>query len=135
ARKMIMLSPDLQSLVKIVPSQKTLEGIALGVEFKSLANDGATTMGISPITILVDEAGQIVGPTSDFISALETSQGAYEEPLIIYLSTQAPTDNDLLSREIDKAIMSQDPHTVCHLYAAPEDCDLMDESAWKMANP
>lgn len=135
ARKMIMLSPELQSLVKIVPSQKTLEGVALGVEFKSLANDGATSMGISPITILVDEAGQIIGPTSDFTSALETSQGAYEEPLIIYLSTQAPTDNDLLSREIDKAIMSQDPHTVCHLYAAPEDCDLMDETAWKMANP
>lgn len=58
ARKMIMQSEELQRLVKIVPSQKTLEGIAKGVEFKSLANDGATTMGISPISILVDEAGR-----------------------------------------------------------------------------
>lgn len=135
ARKMIMQSEELQKLVKIVPSQKTLEGVALGVEFRSLANDGATTMGLSPIRILVDEAGQIVGSTSEFISALETSQGAYDDPLIIYLSTQAPTDNDLLSREIDKAITSQDPHTVCHLYAAPDDCDLMDEKGWEMANP
>lgn len=135
SRKMITQIPNWEFHVNIVPSLKVLEGKALGVEYKSLASDGATTMGISPIVILADESGQIVGPNSDFISALETSQGAYDDPLFIHLSTQSPTDNDLLSREIDKAMVSQDPHTVCHLYSAPEDCDLMDEKAWEMANP
>lgn len=135
ARKMIVQIPDWSDHVNIIPSQKILEGKALGVDYKSLASEGSTTMGISPIVILSDESGQIIGPTSDFISALETSQGAYDNPLFVHLSTQAPTDNDLLSREIDGAISSQDPHTVCHVYAADPDCDLMDREQWKKANP
>src|SRR5690606_21113813 len=30
---------------------------------------------------------------------------------------------------------SEDPRIVCHLYAAPEGADLMDEAAWRAANP
>lgn len=135
ALKMIQLSPDLHGLVKVIPSKKTLIGIARNVEFVALASDGGTNQGLSVYLGLIDEAGQVKGPTSDFISAIETSQGAHDQPLLIYLSTQAPTDADFLSILIDDAERSQDPHTVCHLYAAPEDCDLMDKKAWRMANP
>jgi len=48
---------------------------------------------------------------------------------------RVPSDADLLSVGIDDAQRSQDPKIVCHLYAAPEGCDLMDESAWRAANP
>jgi len=36
---------------------------------------------------------------------------------------------------LDDAAQSKDPRIVCHLYAAPEGCDLLDESAWRAANP
>jgi phage terminase large subunit-like protein len=36
---------------------------------------------------------------------------------------------------IDDAIRSQDKRTVCHLYAADPDCELMDETQWAKANP
>lgn len=135
ASQMVSLSPELRGIVKIIPSKKTLVGVPLGTEYKALASDGSTTVGLDPQLILVDEAGQVIGPESEFISALTTSQGARKNPLIIFLSTQAPTDNDYLSREIDDAILSQDPKIVCHLYAADEDCDLLDEEQWKKANP
>lgn len=135
AAKMVHQSPELQGIVKEIPSKKTLIGVPLNVEFQALAADGATAQGLSVYLGLIDEAGQVRGPTSDFIDAITTSQGAHENPLIIYLSTQAPTDADFLSVMIDDAESSQDPHTVCHVYAAPEECDLMDEEAWAMANP
>lgn len=135
AVKMIQMSDKLRPLVKIVPSTKTLISIPYNVEFRALAADGATAQGLSVYLGIIDEPGQIRGPTSDFVDAIITSQGAYEDPLIIYLSTQAPTDADFFSLLIDDAIASADPHTVCYLYEAPANCDLMDHAAWVAANP
>ena len=135
ASKMVMQSPKLSSLVKIIPSGKRLIGLPLNVEYKALAADGKTAHGLSPVLAILDEIGQVRGPQSDFIDAITTSQGAHEAPLLIAISTQAASDADLFSQWIDDAQTSQDPRIVCHLYAAPEGCDLMDEAAWKAANP
>ena len=135
ASKMVQQSPKLSSLVKIIPSGKRLIGLPLNVEYKALAADGKTAHGLSPVLAILDEIGQVRGQQSDFIDAITTSQGAHAEPLLIAISTQAASDADLFSQWIDDAKTSQDPRIVCHLYAAPEGCDLMDESAWKAANP
>jgi len=84
---------------------------------------------------VLDEMGQVRGPHDPFIEAVETSQGAYENPILFIISTQAPTNSDWLSIQLDDAETSQDPRIVSHVYAAPEDCDLDDEDAWAMANP
>lgn len=135
ACKMVQQSPELSSLVRIVPSGKRLIGLPLNVEYRALAADGRTAHGLSPVLAILDEIGQVRGPQSDFIDAITTSQGAHDSPLLIAISTQAASDADLLSQWIDDARRSEDPRIVCHLYAAPEGCDLMDESAWKAANP
>ena len=135
ASKMVQQSPKLSSLVKIIPSGKRLIGLPLNVEYKALAADGKTAHGLSPVLAILDEIGQVRGPQSDFIDAITTSQGAHEAPLLIAISTQAASDADLFSQWLDDAQRSADPRIVCHLYAAPEGCDLMDESAWKAANP
>lgn len=135
AAKMVHMSPKLHGIVKEIPSKKMLIGIPLNVEFQALAADGATAQGLSVYLGLIDECGQVRGPNSDFINAISTSMGAHEAPLLIFLSTQAPTDADFLSIMIDDAERSQDPHTVCHLYAADDNCDLMDKEQWKKANP
>lgn len=135
AAKMIQQSPKLSSLVRIVPSGKRLIGLPMNVEFRALAADGKTAHGLSPVLAILDEVGQVRGPQSDFIDAITTSQGAHEAPLLIAISTQAASDADLLSVWIDDAKASADPRIVCRVYEAPAGCELLDEAAWKAANP
>ncbi|WP_442681939.1 terminase large subunit [Stenotrophomonas sp. JC08] len=135
ASKMVQLNPKLSKLVRIIPSGKRLIGLPLNVEYRALAADGKTAHGLSPVLVIGDEWGQVRGSQSDFIDALLTSQGAHDSPLLLVISTQAATDADWLSMQLDDALQSGDPHTVCHLHAAPDSCDLLDESAWHAANP
>lgn len=135
AAKMVQLSPELSRLVRVVPSGKRLIGLAKNVEYKALAADGSTAHGLSPVLAILDEVGQVKGPQSDFVDAITTAQGAHEHPLLIAISTQAANPGDLFSIWLDDAAASKDPRIVCHLYAAPEDCALDDESAWLAANP
>jgi len=135
ASKMVRLSERLSSLVRIVPSGKRLIGLPLNVEYRALAAEGKTAHGLSPVLAILDEVGQVRGPHSDFIDAVTTSQGAHEAPLLIAISTQAASDADLFSLWLDDAEASNDPRIVSHVYAAAEDCDLMDADAWRAANP
>lgn len=135
ASKMVALSPTLRDIIKPVPSSKKLIGLLMNVEYEALAAEGSTAHGGSPVVAILDEVGQVKGPNDDFFEAIITSQGAYDNPLLIVISTQAPTDAAMLSVMIDDAEASQDPSIVCHVYRAPDDCDLMDEAAWSAANP
>jgi phage terminase large subunit-like protein len=54
---------------------------------------------------------------------------------MIVLSTQAPTDSQLLSVLIDDALSGHDPRTVASLHAAPLDADPFAPATWKLANP
>jgi phage terminase large subunit-like protein len=135
AWKMTQLSPELAKLVRVVPSGKRLIGLPMNVEYRALAAEGKTAHGLSPVVIILDELGQVRGPKDPFVEALETAQGAYDDGLQLVISTQAPTDADMLSLWIDDAVRSDDPHTVCHVYSAAEDAELSDVDAWKAANP
>jgi phage terminase large subunit-like protein len=135
ARKMVDLSPELSRVVRVQPSGKRLIGLSKNVLYRALAAEGKTAHGLSPILAILDEVGQVVGPTDKFVSAITTAQGAYKNPLLIAISTQAPTDSDLFSTWIDAQKNAPDPRVVCHVYAAPDDCHLDDEKAWAAANP
>ena len=135
ASKMIQMSPRLRELARIVPSGKRIIGLRHNVEYHAISAEAGTAHGLSPVVAIIDEPGQVRGPQDDFIDAVVTSQGAYREPLLIYIGTQSATDTDLFSVLIDDAIKSKDPRIVCHLYAAPEDADVVDRKAWRAANP
>lgn len=135
AQKMVQLSPDLSRVIKIIPSSKRLIGLARNVEYKALSAERKTAHGLSPVLAILDEVGQVRGPRDEFISAITTSRGAYSDSLLIAISTQAPTDNDLFSTWLDRQKNAPDPRCVCHVYAAPEDCELDDQKAWYAANP
>ena len=135
AVKMINLNPDLESRCRIIPSGKKIIGLALNVEFRAVSAEAGTAHGLSPVLAILDEVGQVRGDHDPFIEAVETAQGAYDEPLLIAISTQAATDADLFSMWLDDAKSSKDPAIVSHLYTAPEDCDIMDRKAWYAANP
>jgi phage terminase large subunit-like protein len=135
ASKMVMLSPELSAVVRIIPSGKKLIGLPLNVEYKALSAEAKTAHGLSPIVAILDEVGQVRGAQDDFIDAITTAQGAHESPLLMAISTQAADDADLFSVWIDDALGSHDPKIVCHLYAAPPEAGLLDQEGWRAANP
>jgi phage terminase large subunit-like protein len=135
AAKMVNLSPELRSIIRIIPSSKVLMGLPMNVEYRALSAEGSTAHGLSPILAILDEVGQVRGPQDDFIDAITTAQGAHESPLLIAISTQAANDADLFSIWLDDAAQSQDPRIVSHVYAAEKGADLHDRKAWKAANP
>jgi len=135
ASKMVMLSPELSAVVRIIPSGKKLVGLPMNVEYKALSAEAKTAHGLSPIVAILDEVGQVRGAQDDFIDAITTAQGAHESPLLMAISTQAADDADLFSIWLDDAAGSHDPKIVCHLYAAPSEAELLDEDGWKAANP
>lgn len=135
ASKMVQLSSTLSSIIKIIPSGKSLIGLPLNVEYKALSAEAKTAHGLSPILAILDEVGQVKGPQDDFIDAITTSQGAHDAPILVAISTQAAEDADLFSVWLDDAKVSKDKRIVCHLYEAPKECELDDVKAWKAANP
>ena len=136
AAKIIRFSPDLSAFVKIKDTIKELHCSELGVMYKALSSDAPTAYGISPAFAAHDELGQVRGPKSPLYDAIETAMGAEEGPLSIVISTQAPTDGDLLSLLIDDAETGADPMTKCVLYSAPEEtAEPFSEAAIRLANP
>jgi phage terminase large subunit-like protein len=85
--------------------------------------------------VVHDELGQVKGPRSELYEAIETATAAQEDPLSIIISTQAPTDNDLLSILIDDAIKSKNKKVKLFLYSASNDSDPFSVKAIKKANP
>jgi phage terminase large subunit-like protein len=135
AEKMVRLSPALNKIIRIVPSQKSLIGLTMNVEYKAISAEAGTAHGLSPVLAILDEVGQVRGQQDAFIEAIETAQGAHDDPLLIAISTQAATDGDLFSIWLDDAANAKDRRIVSHVYTAPEGCDVMDKKAWKSANP
>lgn len=128
------MSPDLQSVV-VRDTVKELYFPELGTLYKALSAEVSTAYGLSPAFIVHDELGQVKGPRSELYDALETAVGAHENPLSIIISTQAPTDADLLSVLIDDGLAGHDPRVVVSLYTAPQEDDAFSEETIRKANP
>jgi len=135
AAKMVRMSPKLEAVVQVRETAKQLLCPALGTMYRALSAEVGTNFGLSPALILHDELGQVRGPRSPLYDALETATAAQEEPLSVIISTQAPTDNDLLSILIDDAQAGHDPHTVLRFQTADKKLDPFSLAAIKQANP
>lgn len=135
AVKTIRMNAALNDRVIIRESVKTLVSTQTNCKYKALSAEAGTAFGASPIFVLHDELGQVQGERSQLYEALETAQQAHDEPLSIVISTQAPTDNDLLSILIDDALGGHDPSTVVRVYSAEEEDKPFLVKTIKKANP
>jgi phage terminase large subunit-like protein len=135
AAKCVRMSPDLLAEIIIRDTAKELVCADLGTKYRALSADASTAYGLSPIFVAHDELGQVKGPRSELYEALETACGAHEEPLSVVISTQAPTDGDLLSILIDDALKGEDPRVKVSLYSTDSNVDPFTEKAIKQANP
>lgn len=135
AAKCVRLSTTLSQFVIIRDTNKELYCPELGTLYAALSAEASTAMGKSPVFTVHDELGQVKGPTHPLYEAMETATSAHESPLSIIISTQAPTDGDLLSILIDDALAENDPRVVLILYTSDEEADPFLEETIKQANP
>jgi phage terminase large subunit-like protein len=135
AAKIVRLSPALAAFVIIRDTAKQLACPELGTLYRALSADASTAFGLSPGFVVHDELGQVRGPRSDLYEALETASAAQEQPLTIVISTQAPSDADLLSLLIEDGLSGSDPRIKVEVYSAPMELDPFGEEAIRAANP
>lgn len=135
AAKMVRLSPELSAELTIRDTAKEIECSELGSKYKALSAEASTAFGLSPRFVAHDELGQAKGPNDQLYDALETATAAQEDPLTVVISTQAPTDGDLLSILIDDAAKAADPRTILRINTAPSEMDPFTEDALRAANP
>src|SRR5262245_31251723 len=135
AAKIVRMSPILREAVIVKDGLKELVCPEIGTKYRALSAEASTAYGLSPAFMVHDELGQVRGPRSQLYEALETATGAQTDPLSVIISTQAPTEGDLLSILIDDAMQGHDPRTVVSLYTAPMELDPFEEEVIRMANP
>ncbi len=135
AAKMVRQSPRLSQVANVRDTVKQIECAELGTLYRALSAEASTAYGLSPVFAVHDELGQIKGARSELYEAIETGSAAHEDPLTIVISTQAPTDADLLSVLIDDARTDADPRTKLSLWTADEAADPFDEATIRQANP
>ena len=133
AKQIVEADPELSELVKPIASTKTLACYSNGSVYRAISAEAGTKHGLNPSMVIFDELAQ--AKNRDLYDVLDTSMGAREEPLFVTISTQSNDPEHILSKLIDDGLSDEDDTTVCHLYAADEDCDLLDERGWKAANP
>lgn len=135
AAKMVRMSNDLNSVVVVRDTAKRLFCAELGTLYRALSADASTAYGLSPVFVAHDELGQVKGPKSELYEALETASAAHDDPISIIISTQAPTDSDLLSILIDDALTGADKMKKVVLYSAPIEDDPFTEETIRKSNP
>lgn len=135
AAKTVRLSPELSSVITIRDTAKQLACLDLGTLYSALSSEATTAFGLSPVFVVHDELGQVRGPRFNLYEAMETATGAQAKPLTLIISTQAPTDNDLLSILIDDAKTGEDESTVLFMWEADLDADPFSEETIRQANP
>lgn len=135
AAKIVRMSPDLRGALLIREATKELRCPELGTRYRALSAEASTAFGLNPVFMVHDELGQVRGPRSELYEALETATGAQDDPLSIVISTQAPSDQDLLSILIDDAMTGVDKRVVCKLFCAPMTDDPFAVDTILKANP
>ncbi|MDP4024450.1 terminase large subunit [Methylobacterium sp. NEAU 140] len=134
ARQIIEAEPELASLIKPIPSTKTLVCYSNGSVYRALSAEAGTKHGLNPTFVIFDELAQ--ARNRDLYDVLDTSFGARAEPLFVVISTQSNDPQHILSQLIDDGLSGVDPTIVCHLYEVTLDCpDIFDPKVWRRANP
>ncbi len=135
AVRRIILVSGLMDRVMVREAAMEIEDQITGVVFRAVSADAKLNLGSAPFMVVHDELGAVEGPRDSLFDALSTAFGAYKHALEIIISTQAPSDADLLSILIDDALEGEDPTTACVLYSADEDDDPFLAETWYQANP
>lgn len=136
---MIYMDEELSERLNVVESRKRLVDPVSGSEFTALSSETRGKHGKSSSFIVFDELAQF-GADRELYDVMMTSRGAHADPLVWCISTQAASDNAVLSELIDYGQKVnrgeiEDPKFKTFLFSVPMDADPWDEANWYLANP
>ena len=136
---MIYMDEELSERLNVVESRKRLVDPVSGSEFTALSSETRGKHGKSSSFIVFDELAQF-GTDRELYDVMMTSRGAHADPLVWCISTQAASDNAVLSELIDYGQKVnrgeiEDPKFKTFLFSVPMDADPWDEANWYLANP
>jgi phage terminase large subunit-like protein len=129
----------LRDRISIRRHEKTMEDVISGSVFAALSADVPSKFGLSPTFVCLDELGQARSRAQ--LDAMQSALGKRENPLLVIISTQGPTDAQPMSEAVDYGLKQRtgavavDPAFHLVLHAAPPDLDPWAESTWAIANP
>lgn len=119
ASQMVRADPELSQLLTCVDSTKRIVCRANGSFYHALSSEDGSKHGLNPSVVIYDELAQ--AKNRKLYDALDTAGGAREEPLFITISTQSNDPQHILSQLIDDGLGHDDPTTVTHLHAVPDE--------------
>ncbi|MFR6519026.1 MAG: terminase large subunit domain-containing protein [Bilophila wadsworthia] len=136
---MIYMDEELSERLNVVESRKRLVDPVSGSEFTALSSETRGKHGKSSSFIVFDELAQF-GADRELYDVMMTSRGVHADPLVWCISTQAASDNAVLSELIDYGQKVnrgeiEDPKFKTFLFSVPMDADPWDEANWYLANP
>lgn len=137
----LLQTPALAARVNIQRFNKQIEvlhGPGAGGRFAVIAADARSAHGLAPSLVIIDELAQ--ARDRELHDALMTALGKRAEPLALVISTQAGSDEHIMSEYVDHALAVaagdvEDPRFQGFVWTAPKDCALDDPEAWAAANP
>lgn len=134
----IRASPMLARRLSVIETTSVVVNRADGSRYEAIAAEAGANFGMGIDLVIYDELAQ--AKNRSLYDALMTSLGSQSEPLMLVFSTQAPTDQHLLSELIDygervKAGIIDDPSFTSHVYSHPIDMPITDRRGWRIANP
>lgn len=134
AAQMVRADPELEALLKVVDSTKTISCYANRSFYKAISAEAGTKHGLNPSFVVFDELAQ--AKSRELYDVLDTGFGARTEPLFVNISTQSNDPKHIMSQLVDDGLSGRDPTIVCHLYAVPDDePEIFKEKVWRLANP
>lgn len=141
AKQMIEQDPDLESLLNVVDSKKTIVNRETKTFLKVLSAEAYSKHGINPTVVIFDELH--AQPNRELWDVMTFGAGASRREPLWWIITTAGDDPDRKSigwetheyarKLIDGEIA--DPSWYAKIYCAPEDANIFDEKTWYAANP
>lgn len=111
----------------------------LDAVLKVISADGEKEHGANPHAVIMDEL-HVLGAKRDLWDAMETAQGARENPLLISFTTPGPApigiayDEYRYARQVMAGVIN-DPTFLPVIFEADRDLDIDNPEAWRQANP
>jgi phage terminase large subunit-like protein len=144
AAAMVLASPVLRSMFKVLRSTKTIVKRSDPTSFyKVLAADGDAEDGINPHAVIIDELHRWkTGKALELYDVLTKGTIARSQPLVIEITTAGSTEDEspLCFREHERAEnvrkgIYEDPRFLGIVFSAETGDDWTKVSTWEKANP
>ncbi len=129
-RRMVELEPRLADQAQVFKDRIYLP--RTDSELRPLPAEPGALQGFDPSLCVVDELHVV---TENVWDAMALASGKRDRSLVLGISTPGVSPDSVMHRLVLHGRQHSDPSFFFREYAAPDGCDVADETAWATANP